>query len=295
LRYAAVDIGSNAVRLLLSHAVEEHGEVHYKKNEFVRIPLRLGDDVFQIGRISHQKTRRLLKTLHAFKLLIDVYAPTAFRACATAALREADNGAEVVRMVKRTCGLPVEIISGQAEAELICANHVEEYLDPNENYLYIDVGGGSTELSLFDHGECLFSRSFDVGTIKWLKKRITRETWEEFKACVRRITEDHHPVTAIGSGGNINKMYKLLGKGGKPLPYYRLKAFYDEARACTLEDRMEIWRLNADRADVIVPAAKIFLGAMKAGGIDEVIVPQIGLVDGIVHRLHEKALESMVA
>jgi exopolyphosphatase/guanosine-5'-triphosphate,3'-diphosphate pyrophosphatase len=295
LRYAAVDIGSNAVRLLLCHVVEEHGEMHFKKSEFIRIPLRLGEDVFRLKRITRPRTRRLVKALHAFRLLIDVFEPDAWRACATASLREAENAAELVRMIRRECGLAVEIISGQAEAELIYANHVEQQLDRNGCYLYVDVGGGSTEVSLFDRGRCAFSRSFDIGTIKWLNKLVTKQQWHDFRQAVSAVCEEHRPQAAIGTGGNINKLSKLLGKAGRPLTYARLRELYEEMKACTLEDRMEIWGLNADRADVIVPAAKIFLSTMKAGGIGEIIVPQIGLVDGIVHRLHEKRLEGMVA
>jgi exopolyphosphatase/guanosine-5'-triphosphate,3'-diphosphate pyrophosphatase len=295
LRYAAIDIGSNAVRLLLCHAVEEHGEVHFKKSEFIRVPLRLGDDVCRLGRITRYRARRLTKALHAFKLLIDVFEPDAWRACATASLREAENAGELVRHIRRECGLHVEIISGQAEAELIYANHVEEQLNRNAAYLYVDVGGGSTEVSLFDRGRCVFSRSFEIGTIKWLNKLVTKQQWNAYRDTVRAVCDDHRPLAAIGTGGNINKLSKLLGKNGKPLTYARLRELYEEMKSCTLEDRMEIWRLNADRADVIVPAAKIFLSTLKAGGIEEIVVPQIGLVDGIVHRLHEKNLEGMVA
>lgn len=295
MRYAAVDIGSNAIRLLTCHAVEENGEVLFKRSEFVRIPLRLGEDVFRLGRITRTRARRLTKALHAFKLLIDVFEPVAYRACATAALREAENARDIVRHIRRECGLAVEVISGQDEAELIYANHVEEHLDKDNSYLYVDVGGGSTEISLFDRGRCVFSRSFGIGTIKWINGLVTKEAWSAYRDEVKALCKDHRPLTAIGTGGNINKLFKLLGKGGKPVAFDRLKALYDELKVHTVEERMDHWRLNADRADVIVPAAKIFLSTMKAGGINEIIVPQIGLVDGIVHALHEKHLEGMVA
>jgi len=294
LRYAAIDIGSNAVRLLLCNAVEEHEEIHYKKSELIRIPLRLGMDVFQGGKISAKRSQDFLKTMKAFKLLIDVYNPVAYRACATAAFREASNGEELLRLVRRECGLKIEIIDGKTEAELIYANHVEEHLDKNKNYLYIDVGGGSTEITLFDSGQCLDSQSFDIGTLRWLNGQVKKEDWDGFKMWIRNISENHHPLTAIGTGGNINKIFRMVGRKDKPLPFLKLKELYDEMKVHTIEDRMEIWGFSPDRADVIVPAAKIFLSIMKAGQIEEIIVPQIGLADGIVHQLNEQYRQSML-
>ena len=286
-RYASVDIGSNAVRLLLCNAVEEHGIIHYKKSELVRIPLRLGEDVFQSGKISEKKADAFVKTMHAFKLLIDVFDPISYRACATASLREAGNGDELVRKIKKDSGLQIEIISGKQEAELIYANHVEELLDNKQGYLYIDVGGGSTELTLFDKGVVVNSQSFNIGALRWIKGKVTKESWEGMKDWVRENTAGHYPLTAIGSGGNINKIYKMFERKDKSLSFIRLKELYDEMKGHSVEDRMEIWQLNQDRADVIVPAAKIYLGVMKAGEIREIIVPQIGLADGIIHQLHE--------
>lgn len=287
-RYAAIDIGSNAVRLLLCNVVEEHGITHFKKGELIRIPLRLGEDVFNSGKISSARAIRFQKTMHAFKLLIDVFEPISYRACATASMREASNGEELVRQIQKECGLKIEIISGKEEAELIYSNHIEEELDHDRSYLYIDVGGGSTELTLFDRGVCIVSQSFNIGTLRWLQGKSTKEQWEEFKAWVKKISENHGPLIAIGSGGNINKIFKMLGRKDKPLPFPVLKELYDEMKIHSVEERMEIWGLNPDRADVIVPAAKIFLGVMKAAQIEEIIVPQIGLADGIIHQLHEQ-------
>jgi exopolyphosphatase/guanosine-5'-triphosphate,3'-diphosphate pyrophosphatase len=296
LRYAAIDIGSNAVRLLLCNAVEEHGETHFKKSELVRIPLRLGEDVFQSGRISARRAARFMKTMQAFKLLIDVFEPVAYRACATASLREAINGQEIVRQIKKEYGLKIEIISGKIEADLIFSNHVEQHLDKSKSYLYIDVGGGSTEVTLFHKEQCVFSQSFDIGTIRWLKGQVSKEKWDAFREKIREQTSDYRLLTAIGSGGNINKIFKMLDrKENKPLPFEKLKELYDDLKIHSLDERMEIWQLNPDRADVIVPAAKIFLGVMKAAQIEEIIVPQIGLSDGIIHQLHEQYKEGMVA
>lgn len=289
MKYAAIDIGSNASRLLLSNVIEQHGETFFKKAELIRIPMRLGEDAFTLGKISNQQIEKFIQTMKAFKLLIDVFEPVDFRACATSAMRDASNGEEILQRVKKECGLKIEIITGREEADLIYSNHVEEHLDKNKSYLYIDVGGGSTELTLFSEGRCLASQSFDIGSIRWLNEQVPKEKWYEFKDWVRLITAGHHPVTAIGSGGNINRIFKLLKrKDGQSLPFDKLKELYSEMKIHSVEERMEIWNLNPDRADVIVPAAKIFISIMKAAQIDEIIVPQIGLSDGIVHQLHEK-------
>ena len=289
-RFAAIDIGSNAVRLLLCNVVEDDDHVHFNTLELVRIPLRLGEDAFRLKRITAERSKRFIKTMEAFKLLIDVFNPVAYRACATASLREANNGQELTRMVRDTCGLDIEIISGKEEAELICSNHVEQHLDPENSYLYIDVGGGSTEVTLFDKGVSIVSRSFNIGTIRWIQGSVQKEDWEEMKEWVRDATRNYSIYAAIGSGGNINKINKILGKKDRPVSYIALKSFYEEMKGMTVEERMNRWELNPDRADVIVPAAKIFLGILKAAKVPEIIVPQIGLADGIVHKLYEDAL-----
>ena len=295
LRYAAIDVGSNAIRLLLCNAVEEHDVVHFKKSELIRIPLRLGEDVFLSGSISENKAKSFVKTMQAFKLLIDVFDPVSFRACATSSLREATNGPEIVKRIKKECDLQLEIISGKQEAELIYSNHIEEMLDNSQSYLYIDVGGGSTEITLFDHGRIVISRSFDIGALRWLNGKVSKESWDKMKKWVQENTLGHSPLTAIGSGGNINKIFKMLDRRDKPLAFSRLKDFYEELKILTVDERMELWQLNPDRADVIVPAAKIYLGVMKAADIGEIIVPQIGLSDGIVHQLHDQFIQSTVA
>lgn len=271
----------------MCNVVEEHGTPHFKKAELIRIPLRLGDDVFQYGIVKSEKAEKFIKTMHAFKMLIDVYGPDNYRACATASMREAKNGQELIRRVQQVCGLTIEIISGKNEAELIYANHIEEELDHEQSYLYIDVGGGSTEITLFDKGQIVVSQSFNIGTLRWIHEKVSRENWDDLKQWVKKNTSGHSPLTAIGSGGNINKIFKMIGKKDKPLSYVKLRELYDLMKNVTIEDRMEIWGLNPDRADVIIPAAKIFCGIMKAAQIEEIIVPQIGLADGMVHRMHE--------
>jgi exopolyphosphatase/guanosine-5'-triphosphate,3'-diphosphate pyrophosphatase len=226
--------------------------------------------------------------MQAFKLFIEVYDPIKYRACATSSLREATNGLEILRQIREQTGLKMELISGREEAALIYSNHIEDLLDHKQSYLYIDVGGGSTEVTLFDKGKIIFSRSFEIGTLRLLNDKVKKESWTSMKSWVRENTVGHSPITAIGSGGNINRIFKILGRKDKPLSFSKLKELYYLMKPLTLEDRMEIWDLNPDRADVIVPAAKIFLTLMKVAGIDNIVVPQIGLVDGVIHKLHEE-------
>ena len=288
-KYAAIDIGSNAVRLLLCNVVEEGNITHYNKAELIRIPLRLGEDAFTIGKITRERTNELLKTLQAFKLHIDVFDPIAYRACATASLRASKNGPEIVSRIKAHCGLKVEIISGKEEAQLIYANHIEQHLDKNAGYLYIDVGGGSTEITLFSKGRCVASKSFDIGTLRLLHNSISDVHWEDMKEWVKSYTKEYSINSAIGSGGNINKIHKLIGKKDNPLDYFTLRALYKNLSALTVDERVDHWGLNPDRADVIVPAAKIFLAIMKSAKVTSILVPQIGLSDGIVHELHDRS------
>lgn len=289
MKFASIDIGSNAVRLLLCSVIEDGGEGIFKKNELVRIPIRLGEDSFIDKRISEAKVNQLIKTMHAFRLLIEVFGAVDYRACATSAMREAVNGPEIIERVRKEAGLTIEIIHGKVEAEIIYANHIAEHLDHDSSYLYIDVGGGSTELTLFSEGEIVFSQSFNIGTIRLLHNTVSKEHWSDFKETVRNITKNYRPLKAIGSGGNINKIYKSLRKKeGKSLQYDKIKEYSEFLNSFSLEDRVSKLGLNPDRADVIIPASKIFLTVMKNAGIDEIIVPQIGLSDGIVHLLYEK-------
>ncbi len=281
-RYASVDIGSNAVRLLLCNVSEEHGVIHYNKGELVRIPLRLGEDVFSSGKISAKRGRDFIKTMNAFHLLIQVYNPIAYRACATASLREAANGAELVKLVQKDSGLKIEIIDGKTEAELIYSNHTEELLNHSRSYLYIDVGGGSTEITLFDKGVWQASKSFNIGTLRWLQGKVSKDLWLEMKEWVKDVTADHEQISAIGSGGNINKIFKMLGRKDKPLFFSQIKMLYDEMKPLSIDERIERWDFNPDRADVIVPAARIFVRILKWTGIGTVIAPKIGLADGLV-------------
>ncbi|MFN8154413.1 MAG: exopolyphosphatase [Bacteroidia bacterium] len=289
MRFASIDIGSNAVRLLLCNVYDHEGEPVFKKAELVRMPIRLGEDVFRFGRISEEKREKLAKTMNAFRLLIETFEAVSYRACATAAMREAENGAEVIAFVKKQSGIDIEIIDGKTEAQIIYSNHIEEHLDHDQNYLYIDVGGGSTELTLFVKNKVVASQSFNIGTIRLLHDQVSKETWTDFKEWIREKTKALDPLTAIGSGGNINKLFKMADKKeNKPLTFSKIQENYYFLKEFSVEQRITILGLNPDRADVIVPASKIFLTVMKTAGIDKIIVPQIGLSDGIVHLLYEQ-------
>ncbi len=296
MRFAAIDVGSNAVRLLLCHVHVKDGEEVYKKSELVRMPIRLGEDAFVNKFISGEKAHRLIQTMKAFKLLIDAFEAVDYRACATAAMREAKNGKELVDRIKKEAGLDLEIIDGSLEAQIIYSNHVAEHLEQDSSYLYIDVGGGSTELTLFHKGKQVVSRSFNVGTIRLLHEQVSKDYWEEFKTWIRTNTKNYAPLTGIGSGGNINKIFKMTKrKDGKPISLDEVKAIYETVSSYSYEDRVQVLGLNPDRADVIIPASKIFMTVMKNAGIEKIFVPQIGLSDGLIHLLYEKYKNSLSA
>lgn len=289
MRFAAIDIGSNAIRLLLCNVYEKDGQAIFKKSELVRVPVRLGDDAFLHKRITDHKILQLCKTMSAFRDLIEVFGAISYKACATSAMREAENGDEIITYIKRNTGIQIEIIDGKTEAQIIYSNHIAESLEKGLSYLYIDVGGGSTELTLFSDGEILASHSFNVGTIRFLHENVKRETWNDFKNWVKTNTAAYRPLVAIGSGGNINKLVKMSGrKDSKSMSYEKLKELREHLEQYTVEERITQLNLNPDRADVIVPAAKIFLSVMKNANINEILVPQVGLSDGIIHLLYEQ-------
>ena len=234
------------------------------------------------------KANDLVKTLQAFKLLIEVHNPIAYRACATSAMRDASNGKQILERISNEANIDVELIDGSTEARLIYMNHIEENLDRNSSYLYIDVGGGSTELTLFSQNQHIFSKSFNIGTIRMLNEQIEKAYWADFKDWIKSATTKFYPVVAIGSGGNINKLHKIARlKDSKPLTYTKLEMLFEEINSYTYQERIELLGLKPDRADVIIPACKIFLSVMKNASIDKIFVPEIGLSDGIVHELYE--------
>lgn len=289
MKLAAIDVGSNAVRLLFVNVYEGKGGPNFKKADLVRVPLRLGDDAFVHKKISREKADQLVLVMRAFRALIDFYAVDGLRACATSAMRDASNGAELAALVQQETGITIEVIDGKTEARIIFENHVAEELDQGNDYLYIDVGGGSTELTLFSKNQVLASRSFNIGTIRMLNGLVSKELWSSFKDWIKETTRDHkRPLIAIGSGGNINKLFKMSRrKQSRPLSFDKLKQLHEMLESYTLDERMRVLGLNPDRADVIVPAGRIFLTAMKAAQIDAILVPQIGLADGLIHLLYE--------
>ena len=291
LRYAAIDIGSNAVRLLIADISKQDGLYKYKKNTLIRVPLRLGDDAFLDQHISPKKTGDLVKTMRAFKNLMDVYHVTEYLACATSAMREAKNGEDIVKLIKDETDLTLEIIEGQREANIIYANHIEQDLDQNKTYLYIDVGGGSTELSVFVKGVPEASKSFNIGTIRMLDNQDKEETWEEMKSWVKEHTKAYKQLAGIGTGGNINKLFRMADeKDGAPMSLQKLNSLYNKLTGYSLKERIHVLGLNPDRADVIIPASEIYLTLMKWTGIKQIYVPKVGMADGIIKLLIEEKL-----
>lgn len=277
------------MRLLFSRVYIVDGKPHFTKEELFRMPIRLGEDVFTKGRISDAKADRLIISLRGFSDLMKAYGVEGYRAVATSAMRDAENGLQVIGRVKEETGINLEIIDGKNEAALVFSNHIEELLNPKHAYMYIDVGGGSTELTLYYDSKVIAAKSFNIGTVRMLLEKIDKEEFEEMKSWIKRNTIGIHPLSAIGSGGNINKIFKLSGKKEtKHLSYERLKGIYDMLCSYTYKERVERLDLKPDRADVIIPAAKIFLTVMKNAEIDKVFVPQVGLSDGLVHQMYEQ-------
>lgn len=287
---AAIDIGSNAARLLITEVIEEKkGKPLFSKLNLVRVPLRLGFDVFENKSISPEKKQMCITTMLAYKHLMDAYKVDAYRACATSAMRDAENAGEIINSVKDITGIQIDVISGDAEANLIYENHVAENMDKNNSYMYIDVGGGSTEISFFSNGILVFKRSFNIGTIRLLKDMVTTDDWDALKNTIRAVTKGHKKVVAIGSGGNINKIFSLSKqKEGKSLSLEELKTYLKTFSALSVQVRMVKFALREDRADVIVPALKIYTNVMRWAGAEEIYVPKIGLADGLVRHLWDE-------
>ncbi len=287
---AAIDIGSNAARLLISEAsVYKDGTVDYTKQNLLRIPLRLGFDVFDNGFISDVKKAKLIETLKAYRLLMNIYKVEAYKACATSAMRDASNGAKILEEIYAETGFKISIISGQEEANIIYETHIAENLSDNRAYLYIDVGGGSTEVTLYSHGHTIFKESFNIGTIRLLHNKVTDEQWEHMKWFVKTYARDYQPLEAIGTGGNINKIFSISKrKEGRPLSLDLLKDYYKELSYTPLEERKHLYQFRDDRADVIVPALQIYIAIMRWSLADEIYVPKIGLADGLIKMLYNE-------
>lgn len=290
MKLAAIDIGTNACRLLISEVIPvEGGATKFNKLNLIRIPLRLGFDVFETGEISKEKKGMLFQSMKAYSHIMNAYGVTKHIAVATSAMRDAKNRKEIVQKVFLETGINIQIISGDFEASLIYESHIAETLDQESNYLYVDVGGGSTELTLISKGQLIFKQSFNIGTIRLLKNQVSEADWDYMKQTLKDITKDFQKLTAIGTGGNINKVFSLSKrKDGKPLDLDLLRAYYKEFSSCTLEERIHLYQFREDRADVIVPALLIYTQVMKWSSIDEILVPKIGLVDGLIQHLYEE-------
>ncbi len=290
MRLAAIDIGSNAARLLISEVTTDtNGTAIFNKIDLIRVPLRLGFDVFEKGEISEHRIDMISQTMKAYKHLLNVYEVKHLKACATSAMRDAKNGPDIIRKIKLETRIEIEIISGSDEAAYIYENHVAENLDKEHSYLYIDVGGGSTELTFFSNNKLVFKDSYNIGTIRILKNKVSDDLWDEMKDSLKIKTKGHKEVTAIGSGGNINKIFSLSKtKEDKPLPLELLRDYYKELSNVSLSDRINIYKLKEDRADVIVPALLIYINVMRWAGATEIYVPRIGLADGLIQHLYEE-------
>ena len=287
-KYAAIDIGSNAMRLLVSNIIEEKGkETQFSKSSLVRVPIRLGQDAFTVGEISEENIERMVDAMKAFKLLMKVHKVEKYLACATSAMREAYNGKEVVELIRKKADIKIEIIDGKREAAIIASTDLHYLLKTEKTYLYVDVGGGSTEFSLFSNGKMIVSKSFKVGTVRLINNMVNEVVWQEIEKWIKANTADYEPVTLIGSGGNINKIFKLSGKlQQKPLSYMYLHTQYAALDSLSYDQRVYDLGLNPDRADVIVPALRVYLNAMKWSGARNIYVPKIGLSDGIIKALY---------
>lgn len=290
MKLAAIDIGTNACRLLISEVTPvEGGQTKFNKLNLIRIPLRLGFDVFETGEISKEKRGMLFQSMKAYSHIMNAYGVTKHIAVATSAMRDAKNRKEIVQKVFLETGINIQIISGDFEASLIYESHIAEKLDQDTNYLYVDVGGGSTELTLISRGQLVFKESFNIGTIRLLKNQVSDADWDFMKTKVKEETKEYPKLLAIGTGGNINKIFSLSKrKDGKTLDLDLLKSYYKEFSSCSLEERIQLYQLREDRADVIVPALLIYTQVMKWASIDEILVPKIGLVDGLIQHLYEE-------
>ena len=292
MRLAAIDIGSNAARLLISEVkISAEGEPVFNKLNLIRVPLRLGFDVFENNEISEEKTIMVMQTMKAYKHLMNAYGITYIKACATSAMRDARNAPDIIRKIKMETDITIEVISGEAEASYIYENHIAEKMSKDDAYLYIDVGGGSTELTFFSNEKLVFKESFNIGTIRLLKNMVTESHWNNMKDFVKAKIRNYRSVIAIGSGGNINKVFSLSKKKeGKPLPFELLRDYYKELSGFTLEDRMRIYKLREDRADVIVPALLIYINIMRWTEAKDIYVPRIGLADGLIQHLYREII-----
>ncbi|MEI6311037.1 MAG: exopolyphosphatase [Bacteroidota bacterium] len=287
-KYAAIDIGSNAVRLLICNVIETDKEIYFRKSQLTRVPVRLGIESFIEGKISKTTANRLIEAMKGFKHLMNANEVVHYKGCATSAMRDASNGADIVSRIKKEAGIDIDVISGKLEAEIIFSTHIEALIEGVVDFLYVDVGGGSTELTLFHKGKLIVSKSFNIGTLRVLNNMVTEKDWSKMYDWLQEHASIYKDISIIGSGGNINKMFKMSMKElGKPLDYKYLMKQYKMISSMTYEERMIQLELNPDRADVIIPALQIYLNIMNCNQINTVFVPKIGLSDGIVRYAYK--------
>lgn len=288
MKLAAIDIGSNAVRLQITRVLEYEKVITFKKLEYVRFPLRLGHDVFTEGSISEYNTKRFFKLMTAYKNLIDLYEIDAFYGCATSAMRESKNGHQIIEKVRKELDLPLQIISGEEEAEMI--NKVILHRLDNDHYIHIDVGGGSTELNIYENHEKVYSRSFKLGSVRSLEGSDVPESWNEMKEWVKQHAfKKGEKITAVGTGGNINKLFELSGTNikSRKMTLETLMKTQGFLKNLTIDDLLNKLQLNPDRADVILPASDIYIAVMLAAKAKNIIVPDVGLKDGINFHMYQ--------
>lgn len=287
-KYAAIDIGSNALRMLVSNVVEHEKEIVFLKNALVRVPIRLGDDAFVKGRISDSNIKRVIKSMKSFKLLMEVHGVKDYLAYATSALRDAENGTNVIQKVLEKARMKIEIIDGKKEAKIISNTNVFDTISKEKTFLYVDVGGGSTEFTVLIKGKRVYSKSFKIGTVRLLNYKVNDETWQAAEAWVKKHTSEHEKIYLLGTGGNINKLYKMAGiKEGRPLSYLTLSSLFNQLNCLTYEERIIKIGLNPDRSDVIIPATKLFLKILNWSGAKVIYVPKVGLCDGMIKELYQ--------
>ena len=288
-RFSAIDIGSNAIRLLLARIIENSSNKPFLiKESLIRMPLRLGQDVFTDGKISVVNSEKFLKTMRGFKNLIDAYEPISYRACATAAMRNAKNGKDLLDLVKSKTNIRIEIIHGLEEAALILSKNINKYLKTDKNYIHIDVGGGSTELSIIQDNKAKISKSFSIGSVRLLQGKVNDNSWQGMRSWVKKNLKNLNVENAIGSGGNINKIASMLGKNkGNYVEFDQIRGIINEVIVKNFDQRITQLGLRPDRADVIEHASKIYLKCMEWAGARKILVPQSGLADGIIEELYD--------
>ena len=287
-KFAAIDIGSNAIRILIANIIETEDDVVFQKNSLIRSPVRLGEDSFTFGEISSKSLKRFVNTMKAFKLLMKIHEVSHYKAYATSALREANNSSHVINTVMKKVGIKVEIIDGTKEAEIISNSKTSEFINTQKTFLFVDVGGGSTEFTFINEGNHIVSKSFKIGTVRLINNLIDDRVWVGIEKWIKKNSMKYDKITLMGSGGNINKLFKLSNiKEGKPLSKIKLSQLFNELEKLNYEHRILKFELNPDRADVIVPAARIYLKALEWSGGQKIYVPRFGLSDGMIKYMYK--------